>query len=253
MLSNMKRLYYVFASLLILILAAGGPADLMGQSKFSLDPGGAFVSRYVWRGTDFGNSPAIQPAVELGYSGFALGAWGSYSTTDANFQEADFYLSYTLKDMFTFMVTDYFFPNGRATDNDYLHYNSDSTGHVFEGSISFNGTEKIPFRVLVATNFAGADAHDADGNLQYSTYIEVGYFTTVGKNSLDIFLAGTPTNPDKDKGESGYYGPEAGIVNLGITASRDIKITESFSLPVSVSVIANPQHENIWFVFGISI
>lgn len=249
----MKRLFPLFTMLTTLILITGGSKELQGQSKFSLDPGGSLVSRYVWRGTDFGNSPAIQPSLELGYSNLALGAWGSYSTNDANFQEADFYLSYTFQEMFTLMVTDYFFPNGRATENDYLHYMSDSTGHVFEGSVSYNGTEKIPFSLLVATNFAGADAHDENGDLQYSTYIELCYTTAIGNTNLDVFVGATPNNPDKDKGESGYYGPDAGIVNFGLTGSRDIKVSDSFSIPVSVSVIANPMHENIYFVFSISI
>jgi len=249
----MKRLFYLHAMLFALILTSGLTTGLRAQSKFTLDPGGDLVSRYIWRGTDFGNSPAIQPAMELGYSGFALGAWGSYSTNDANFQEADFYLSYTFKEMITIQVTDYFFPNGRATENDYLHYTDDSTGHVFEGLISFNGTEKIPVSLMIATNFAGADAHTHDGKLQYSTYIELGYSTHIGETSLDVFLGGTPTNPNKDLGESGYYGPHAGVVNIGVTGGREIPITEKFSLPVSVSLIANPMQENIYFVLGISI
>ena len=149
--------------------------------------------------------------------------WGhgdSFSTNDANFQEIDLYASYTFKDLITLQITDYFFPDSRIANNDYLNYENDSTGHVFEGGISFNGTEKVPLSVLIATNFAGADARTYDGKLQYSTYIELGYALNVGKTSLDVFIGGTPTNPDRDKGESGYYGPYAGIINIGLKAGR---------------------------------
>jgi hypothetical protein len=227
--------------------------SLMGQNKLTLDPGADLISRYIWRGTDFGNSPAIQPALELGYGGFTLGVWGSYCTNDANFQEMDLFASYTIKELVTLTVTDYFFPNGRTENNDYLNYDNDSTGHVFEGMVKFNGTDKIPVSLMIATNFAGADARTADNKLQYSTYIELGYSTKVGENSLDIFIGGTPTNPDQDKGESGYYGPRAGIVNLGLTVGRDIQISEKYALPVNVSLIVNPVQENIFLVFGISL
>ncbi|HPE57772.1 MAG TPA: hypothetical protein PK904_15300 [Bacteroidales bacterium] len=223
------------------------------QNELSLTPGADLVSRYIWRGTDFGNSPAIQPGLELGYGGFAFGAWGSYSTNDMNFQEADLYASYTFNEVLTLMVTDYFFPDGNIGKNKYFDYDPDSTGHVFEGAVLFNGTDKIPLSLMVATNFAGADARTYDNKLQYSTYIELGYSTSIQETSLDFFVGATPNNPDGDKGEAGFYGNSAGIVNIGVKAEKEVKITDSFSLPVNVSVITNPQAQNIFFVFGISL
>ena len=49
--------------------------------------------------------------------------------------------------------------------------------------------------------------------------------------------------------ESGNFN----IVNLGISATKDIKITEKYSLPISTSVILNPNNEQIHFVFAISL
>lgn len=241
---------FVLTVSLALFLSA---QSLMGQNKLTLNPGADLVSRYIWRGADFGNSPAIQPALELSYGGFAFGAWGSYATNDANFQEADLYASYTFKDVFTIMVTDYFFPDGTASSNNYFHYNYDNTGHVFEGAISFNGTESIPISLMVATNFAGADARTADNALQYSSYFELGYSTSIHETALDIFIGGTPTKPDSEKGESGYYGPHEGIINVGVKAEKEVQISEKFALPVNVSVITNPQQQNIFFVLGISL
>lgn len=223
------------------------------QNKLTLDPGADLVSRYIWRGIDFGNSPAIQPSLELGYGGFAFGAWGSYATNDANYQEADLYVSYTFSEVFTLMVTDYFFPDGTVASNNYFEYKKDKTGHVFEGALAFNGTDNFPLTAMVATNFAGADARTADNDLMYSTYIELGYSTNIHETSFNCFIGGTVNDPDKEKGETGYYGPGAGIINIGITAEKEIQITEKFALPVNVSVITNPQQENIYFVLGISL
>ncbi|MCF8367482.1 MAG: hypothetical protein K9G76_00475 [Bacteroidales bacterium] len=239
-----------FLAGLIFILFA---QSALGQDKLTLDPGADLVSRYIWRGADFGNSPAIQPYMELGCGGFAFGAWGSYATNDANFQEADLYASYTFNDIFTVLVTDYFFPDASVANNKYFQYDYNNTGHVFEGAVSFNGTEKIPVSLLVATNFAGADARTVDNTLQYSTYFELGYSAAINETNLDFFLGGTPTKPDSDKGESGFYGPHEGIINIGIKAEKEVQITEKFALPVNVSVITNPQQQNIFFVLGISL
>lgn len=249
----MRRITFYHTVLLMSLGLILSIQSLMGQNKLTLDPGADLVSRYIWRGIDFGNSPAIQPSLELGCGGFALGAWGSYTTNDGNFQEADLYASYTFNDLITVMITDYFFPDGTVANNKYFQYDYDKTGHVFEGAISFNGTENIPLSLMIAANFAGADARTKDNTLQYSTYVELGYSTAVKETSLDFFIGGTPTNPDTDKGEVGFYGPSAGIINIGVKAEKEIQITEKFAFPVNVSVITNPQQQNIFFVLGISL
>jgi hypothetical protein len=43
------------------------------------------------------------------------------------------------------------------------------------------------------------------------------------------------------------------VVNLGITVSKEIKISDSFSLPLTTSFIINPQAENVFLVLGISL
>ena len=249
----MRRLLFVTVFLSFLL---GG--SLMAQTaednaekplSLSVD----LMSRYVWRGTDFGASPSIQPGVSYSLKGFTLGAWGAFTTNNPGVQEVDLYLSYSIKDMFSITVTDYFFPNEVTPANNYFFY-GDTTGHVLEGSISFDGTEKIHFTLLLATNFYGADAKrikadGTEGNIQFSTYAELGY---TYKN-LSAFIGFNLTNPDTDKGETGYYGNGFGVVNLGITGSKDIKITDKFSLPVSVSLITNPQAEKIYLVAGISL
>jgi len=72
--------------------------------------------------------------------------------------------------------------------------------------------------------------------------------------SIDVFAGMVFDNPDIAKGEpAGFYGQEtAGLINLGFTLSKEIKITESYSLPIFGSLITNPEAENIFMVFGIS-
>lgn len=199
------------------------------------------MSRYVWRGTDFGRSPSLQPALELGFGStkhaFTLGAWGAYTTNGANAQEADLYLGYTFNEMLSLTVTDYFFPDDNAVKQKYFMYKEARTGHIFEAALGFE-CQKIPLSLTAAYNFYGADA-------DHSAYFELGY----GFKHFDFFIGATPgAGIYVTEGHDGFS-----VVNLGITHEREIQITDKFALPVSASLIANPQAENIFFVFGISL
>ncbi len=51
-----------------------------------------------------------------------------------------------------------------------------------------------------------------------------------------------------------YYGTNSfNVINIGVTAIKEIKITDNFSLPIFGSYILNPNQEISNFVFGISI
>lgn len=241
------------------------------ESKLDFSLGSDIMNRYVWRGTQFSTGPSIQPGFELSAGNFAFGAWGAYSFNGLDGAETDLYLSYTfMKDMFTATFTDYFFPNELIAKNKYFNYDKDVTGHVFEGSLSFNGTEKLPLSLLFAANFYGADAmkviddvnstdfNQTDG-IQYSMYLELGYSLQLKETNLDLFAGFTPNNPKKADattgyiGENGFYGETMGFVNIGLTASKEIQISEKFSLPIQTSLITNPMSENIFIVFGFSL
>ena len=247
----MKRLSFILFFILSVVFTVNAQSDADKKTNpFSVSCD--LYSRYVWRGTDFGASPSIQPGLEFNKNGFSAGVWGAYALNRTGSQEADLYVSYTVKDMFTFLVTDYYFPD-EFNDYNYFDYKSASTGHIFETSVLFNGTDNLPLSLMLAANVWGADAQrlNPDGSvkgIQYSTYAELNY----SFKYIDVFMGANLTKPDATTGETGFYGSSVGIVNLGVTASKDIKITEKYSLPLSVSLITNPQAEKIYLVAGIS-
>jgi hypothetical protein len=270
----MKKLFSLFISLFILLISNYSSFSQEEKEKdglVSMDISADLVSRYIWRGAQYGgSSPNIQPDIALNVGNMSLGSWSSYSLGGTNFvQEFDIYLSYTfLNEMFSVTVTDYFFPND-TVDYNYYDYKKNQTGHVFEGMLSFNGTEKVPLSAFVAVNFFGADAarlgdnpSNSDFNqwtgIQYSTYAEIDYSTTIKKVDFKAFLGMNFTKPKPADsltgfiGEIGYYGDKIGVVNVGITASKGIPITDKYQLPISVSLITNPQSKKIFAVFAIS-
>ena len=240
-------------SLLCFVLLFILPGLSRAQEKSSLSVSTDVVSRYVWRGLEFGNSHAVQPTIEYAKGKFAAGFWGSYALNGANVQEADLYISYSPVEAFSLTLTDYFFPDHMIASNNYFEYTEDSTGHLFEGSISFNGTEKIPFTLMAAVNFYGADARNMKGDKFFSTYVELGYSTELHGTPVDFFLGAALNDADEDKGEMGFYGDDPGIINLGMSTGKDIRITEGFTLPMSASLIFNPQAGNVFMVVGISL
>jgi hypothetical protein len=209
------------------------------SAQTSVTGGADFVSRYVWRGLDYGNSFSIQPSLVLSSGDFEAGLWGSYPFTASGYgaEEIDLYLSYSLGD-FSVLVTDYYFPTAGGK---YGNYSDDSTGaHTIEVGLSYGGSESFPISLSGYMNVY----NDED----YTVYFEVGYSTEVEDVALDFFVGGTPG------GDGGYYTTtKFNLINIGITASKDIKITDDFSLPIYSSYILNPYIEVGYIVFGTSL
>lgn len=214
---------------------------LNAQNSGKFDLGADFVSRYVWRGSDYGNSPSIQPYANYSIGGLKAGLWGAYAT-NADFQEIDLILSYTFKETFSVVLTDYFLPNGTNFRNNFFCYSEDSTGHLLEVALTFEGTAKLPFYASVNYNFYGADP-------EKSWYFELGYSGNFEEIEYDLFVGATPG--------AGVYMPDGSdgfhVVNVGATLTKNIRISDGFSLPVSGSLILNPQSEGLFFVLGLKI
>lgn len=244
---------YSFIVLLAIVFSNLYAQEETGKEDNPISISCELMSRYVWRGSDFGASPGIQPGIEYGKSGFTAGACGAYAVKFQGYQESDLYLGYTFyKEMFTVLITDYYFQNDLVNQN-YFDYKKETTGHVFEVSLTFNRTEKFPLSVMIATNVYGADAKKINddgttGKNQFSTYAELTY----SFKYFDAFIGANLTQVDVDKGETGYYGNYSGVVNMGITATKKIKITKDYKLPLTLSIITNPQAEKIYFVAGFS-
>ena len=235
----------------------------------SFSAGVDLMSRYIWRGTDYGNAPGIQPNLALTWKGFELGVWGSYGfgkystkindstiIENGNYAEFDPYLSYTAR-YFSICFTDYFFPNSLNPNlnNKYFNYKSGNTGHLLEGMLCLQGPAKFPLKLMAATMFYGNDKKqkisgtDTSMVSNYSTYLELSYPFNVKSVDATIFLGATPGKGIyMMDGSDGFQ-----VVNLGLTVSKTIPITEKFGLPVSASIITNPQAESVFLVFGISL
>ncbi len=113
----MKR----FITNILLITALFITSNAFAQEKqskfpFKLNVGADIMSRYVWRGLDYGSSPSIQPTLSFNIGNFELGYWGAIALT-SNYMESDLYLKYTIKG-FSVCLTDYYIPALATNLND---------------------------------------------------------------------------------------------------------------------------------------
>lgn len=259
----MRKIRIVLSSLIAIIAMSSQAQDsLTKESPFSF--GAELVNRYIWRGVNLGdNTPSIQPTASLAFGSekhaFSIGTFGAYSIGGQQLQEADLFVSYTFKEMFGVTITDYFFPFDNGMSPSYFNYKDLQTSHVFEGMISFLGTKKIPLSLMFAMNFYGADArrinsNGSDGGIMMSKYLEIGYTKKYSNMDMKLFVGGTLDNPNRDNGEIGFYGNKSyGIINIGCKLSKEIKITNDFSLPIQTQLIVNPESERIFIVFGFTL
>jgi len=194
------------------------------------------VSHYVWRGQDYGHKPSLQPGLSATWKDFTLGFWGAYRLAGSGDHETDFYIEKTIGPA-TFSIWDYWnYSDG--SENNYFDYNKNTTAHLFEAQVLLSGGEKLPFNVLGSYFFYGADPTK-------SMYFELQYVHSFGSVDTQAFAGFQP------KGE--FYATKAAFVNVGCSATKSIKMTKSWSVPLSLSLNYNPDIQKVYLVGGITL
>jgi hypothetical protein len=208
---------HIMALIMLLLSASTGWAQ---EWSTGID----IYSSYVWRGTKFGSGPAFQPTVEFSAGNLVMGAWGSVNASTDEAAELDLYAGYTFtpgeRTSIAITLTDYYFPGTSWTEAD---------AHFIEPMISLS---------IGHISLTGAYMmNDGKGDI----YLEAG----LSAGPVNLFLGGG----------DGAYTPDGNfnLCNLGLSTLKEIKITDSFSLPVSGSIIFNPSNEQAYIVAGISL
>lgn len=230
--SIMKKTLLIVASFLMLI------SVIPKTNAQEVDAGLDIYSSYVWRGIKFGEGAAFQPWVEFSAGGFAIGAWGSYCVSDNEAAEADLYASYSLElgdaASLSFTVTDYYFPGTTGAPVSWM----EGENHFIEPMVSAGLGPVSLTAAYMLYDGAGTNG-EGSGDL----YLEAG----VTAGPVDITLGGG-NGQYSMKEDSGFD-----ICNIGISSSKEIKITDDFSLPLSGAAILNPSYESFHIVVGISL
>ena len=215
----------------------------IAQDKVETTISSDFVSSYIWRGQDLG-SVAVQPILGLGYKGLSLTAWGSYGLTNPDdVKEFDLTLAYSTGGL-NIGITDYWFSAGLDPDARYFKYDAHGTNHVFEATV---GYDFGPVALAWYTNFAGNDGVNKDGKRAYSSYVEANLpFRLVGVDWTAT--AGAVPYATTSYGTTGFA-----VTNLSLRVTKEIKVSDSFSIPIFGQVTGNPCSQKAYLVLGFTL
>jgi hypothetical protein len=167
-----------------------------------------------------------------------VSAWGS---TDFAFQgkEVDFTVGYETGGL-SIALTDYWWAGEGAP---YGHY---TASHWFEGAVGYSfGALSLSWNTML-----GLDSDkNADGDQQYSTYVSAGYDFNVKDVAVSASIGVAPwTGIYHKEGTDGFA-----LSTISLKAAKELKLTDSFSLPIFVETIIAPNQDNVFLVFGVSL
>jgi len=229
--------------IVLLAMGIGMSITTLAQNKVETTIAADFVSSYIWRGQDLG-SAAVQPTLGVGFKGLSLTAWGSYGLANASdAKELDLTLAYTIGGL-NLGVTDYWFDRGGLDpDGRYFKYDAHGTNHVFEANVGYDfGFASLQW----FTNFAGND-YKADGKRAFSSYVEVAVPFKLVTVNWTAAVGAVPF-------ESAQYGTNGfAVTNVSLKATKEIKVTDTFSIPVFGQLVGNPCSQKAYLVFGFTL
>ena len=177
------------------------------------DIGADFVSKYVWRGGDFGEA-SIQPYISTTIGeNLEVGVWSSYALTDYGFSEVDAYISYSVGN-FGLTLTNYTFPGA----------------DTYAGAFDTEGLEVS----------ATADVGPVSLLAGYFTELEDLYFeASFGLGEFGVAIGA---------GDGAYSADgEFALCNIAIDYSKEIG-----SIPAFGQLVYNPDADTMFVVFGVS-
>ena len=226
-------------------------SQVVAQENGSISPfkiSADLVSSYVWRGSLATTSPTpnLQPTISYTKGNFEIGVWGSTDFT-GTYKEIDTYIALTMSKL-KLTVSDYNWNFNKAA---YFDYTNNKTAHIIEASASYPGSESFPISISWNTMLYGFDKKPNGETVEqaYSSYVELGYT----KGSTSVFFGFSPWESYYSAYRKGFE-----VVNMGASITKELKITDQFSLPVKSSFIINPsggytQSDYVHLVFGITL
>ena len=222
------------------------------EEKCDFSVGADIVSTYVWRGS-YQAGTSIQPAMEFTVGGFSAGAWGSVDIAGFGYKEVDLMASYSFQN-FTAGLTNYWV--GGEGNYNYFDF-SNTTIHLLEINFLYS-FDCFPLTLGWNTIIAGDEMYTKYENNRklkkaFPTYLEATYAFQMKEVHLDVALGVSPWKSSTmyNRFDEGGRNDGFSVINLAMTASKKIKITDRYSLTFFGQLVLNPSKEDVFFVCGI--
>ena len=228
-----RNMVKVFGLLALVYFLYSNPVIAQDEKKVSMDAGADFYSSYVWRGTQYGSGPSVQPSITLNAGIFSAGVWGSFDFN--GYRESDLWFAFDLPAGFRLGMTDYYYPG-----LDYFDYSENTGGHAFEINTGFSkgGLDLSANYILNQAGNAGSAGSDIYAEARYSFNL---FYLFLGAGS------GWHTSLPADEKN------KIRICNLGLGTVKEINISEKYTVPVNAQVIVNPDRKIMFLLLGFTI
>lgn len=211
-------------------------------SPFSLNL--ELVSRYVWRGLEYGEGATFFPSLNYtcgNFTAYALGCTG----LNGDYKEVNLGLLYKLQS-FTITLADSYATTKAGLKDQYLNLSQRSTRHNLDLRLMYE-PNKIPFWFFGSCFVYGNDRL-SDGSQAYSSYLEVGYRKSFLPHQIfSVALGATP-----NKSFYTNYERSAGFVNVTLQYAVGLQLGK-LELPVSVAYTLNPQREKSYVYLSLTL
>jgi len=215
------------------------------KSQTSLELKSSLTSRHYWRGIMVSNSANYEGDLILQVNNFKFGAWGGYAF-DNEYSEFDFHFGFTISKHLSIEIWDLYASRDRASidEYDYFDFDRKSTNHLLDASINYSFGNNFPLTICWSSLVWGRDL-DEHNNQNFSSYLELAYPINIKDTHVKFYMG---TNVF----ENSMYGSHTNIVNMGLSASRNLKLNEYLSLPVWAKMAINPEAETANLIVGIN-
>ncbi|NMC41635.1 MAG: hypothetical protein GYA43_10790 [Bacteroidales bacterium] len=228
-----RKMVKVSGLFILAYLMCSVSVSAQAKKGVSLGAGADFYSSYIWRGTQYGSGPSVQPSVTFSAGSFSAGAWGAFDFN--GYRESDLWFAFDLPAGFRLGMTDYYYPG-----LDYFDFSGSTGTHAFEINTGFSkgGLNLSANYILNKAGNAGSAGSDIYAEARYSFDI------------LYLFLgAGSGWHTSLPANEKNKFR----ICNLGLGTSKEIHISDTFSIPVNAQVIVNPDRKIMFLLLGFTI
>lgn len=238
----------------------------VATAQKNIDISGLVKTSHLWRGYQISDEVTTAGSIDLMTNDGSLkgGIWGGYGV-NGGFKEVDYYVQYS-KSGFTVALWDIynFSPGATYNNSQAFNYSAHETGHFIDLSVAYRFGEKFPLQISWATVIFGRDRalnDKGESKNQYSNYISLDYPIGTFKGvKVDVGMAGafafrsahTFNGTSWVSNNSNFYGKTNGIVNINLTASKDITIG-GYNFPVSVGTMWNPMSEDIYMCVSLGL
>jgi hypothetical protein len=235
---------FLTRSMLTVVALAGISTSANAEVGFGADA----VSRYIFRGTDFGNAVSVQPGITYSTDSFEVGAWSSWAIDGGGANENDLYVTVNAGPV-AITMTDYYFPGfdtetdstgaERDVNRDFFSYSDEDGVHILELSASADiGMASVLGAINVSGDLEDADPVTGEQDSRNSFWVQASLPLEV-LSSDDVEVGLTVGAGD------GVYTTDTDP-NL-VQVSLDVASGDYFG-----QFILNPEAEITFLVFGMS-